>query len=213
MKEQEYRRIEEYMKACMTDAAHDREHVYRVLRAALKIAETEPEADRDILTAACLLHDIGREKQYADPKVCHAEAGAEMARRFLLELGWEEDRVSHVSACIFTHRFRKGREPGSMEAKIFFDADKLDVCGAIGIARTLQYQGRVGEPLYWVDKEGNPLPGDPGEPDSFLKEYRKKLSKLYGRFYTPAAAEMAKGRRQIAEAFYQAVWREIHLTD
>lgn len=39
MKEQEYRRIEEYMKACMTDAAHDREHVYRVLRAALKIAD------------------------------------------------------------------------------------------------------------------------------------------------------------------------------
>ncbi len=213
MQEQEYRRIEGYMKACMTDAAHDREHVYRVLRAALKIADTEPEADRDILTAACLLHDIGREKQYADPKVCHAEAGAEMARRFLSELGWDEARVSHVSACIFTHRFRKGREPASIEAKILFDADKLDVCGAIGIARTLQYQGRVGEPLYWVDAKGDPLPGDPGEPASFLKEYRKKLSKLYDRFYTPAAAEMAKGRREIAEAFYQAVLQEIHLTD
>ena len=38
MKEQDYRRIEEYMKACMTDAAHDREHVYRVLYLAMDIA-------------------------------------------------------------------------------------------------------------------------------------------------------------------------------
>ncbi len=215
MKEQEYRKIESHMKDCMKeeDAAHDREHVYRVLRAALKIAESEPEADRDILTAACLLHDIGRERQYADPQVCHAEAGAEMALLFLREQGWEESRAAHVSACILTHRFRKGREPGSIEAKILFDADKLDACGAVGIARTLLYQGKMGEPLYRTGEDGRPLPGDPDEPESFLREYRKKLSKLYGRFYTPAAAEMAKERQVIAEAFYQAVLREIHMAD
>lgn len=208
-----YQILEDHMKTCMTDAAHDREHIYRVLRAALKIAESEPEADREILTAACLLHDIGREKQYADPKVCHAEAGAEMAYEFLLAQGWEEARAAHVSACIRTHRFRAGREPATIEAKILFDADKLDVCGAIGIARTLQYQGRMGEPLYRVGEDGEPLPGDPGEPESFLKEYKQKLCGLYDRFYTPAAAQMAKERRAIAQAFYEALLGEIRMID
>ena len=213
MKEAEYRILEDYMKSCMTDAAHDREHIYRVLRAALKIAESEPEADGEILTAACLLHDIGREQQYANPKVCHAEAGAEMAYAFLLAQGWEEARAAHVSDCIRTHRFRKGRTPATMEAKILFDADKLDVCGAIGIARTLQYQGRTGEPLYCVDESGIPLPGDPGEPESFLKEYKQKLCGLYDRFYTPAATRMAKERQAIAQAFYEALLGEIGMTD
>ena len=215
MKEQEYRKIEEFMQDCMKegDAAHDREHVCRVLRAALKIADTEPEANRDILTAACLLHDIGREREYADPAVSHAEAGAEMAYRFLLEQGWEERRAAHVSACILTHRFRSGREPASIEAKILYDADKLDVCGAVGIARTLFYQGKMGEPLYRVGEDGKPLPGGPGEPASFLKEYRQKLRGLYSRFYTPAAAEMAKERQEIAEGFYQAILREIRMAE
>lgn len=205
----DYQILEDYMKRCMTDAAHDREHIYRVLRAAWKIAESEPATDRDILTAACLLHDIGREKQYADPKVCHAEAGAEMAYDFLLAQGWAEARAAHVAACIRTHRFRAGREPATIEAKILFDADKLDVCGAIGIARTLQYQGRMGEPLYRVGEDGKPLPGEPGESASFFKEYRQKLCRLYDRFYTLAAAEMAKERRAAAEAFCQALLREI----
>ena len=57
------------------------------------------------------------------------------------------------------------------------------------------------------------LPGGPGEPASFLKEYRQKLRGLYSRFYTPAAAEMAKERQEIAEGFYQAILREICAAD
>lgn len=47
-----------------------------------------------------------------------------------------------------THRFRKNRPPESPEAKILFDADKLDVTGAMGVARTLVYQGTMAQPLY-----------------------------------------------------------------
>ena len=213
MTQREYRILEDYMKECMTDAAHDREHIGRVLRAALKIAESEPEADVDILTAACLLHDIGRERQYADPSVSHADAGAEMAYRLLLEQGWPEPRAAHVSDCIRTHSFRKGTAPGSIEAKILFDADKLDACGAMGIARTLQYEGRMGEPLYCLGENGQLLPGNPGEPESVLKEYRQKLRTLYDRFYTPAARDMAARRREIAENYYQAILQETGLPD
>ncbi len=74
MKKQEFLKLESFMRDCMKDSAHDREHVYRVLHTALRIAEDYPEADGEILLAACLLHDIGREAQYADPSVDHAAA-------------------------------------------------------------------------------------------------------------------------------------------
>ena len=69
--------LEKYMLSCAGDAAHDSEHVRRVLYLALEIAETEEGVDRDLLIAACLLHDVGRPEQFADPAVCHARRGAE----------------------------------------------------------------------------------------------------------------------------------------
>lgn len=59
MKRSDYDRIEAFMQCCMEDTAHDREHVYRVLALALEIAQTEPEADCDILSrpAFCTTSD------------------------------------------------------------------------------------------------------------------------------------------------------------
>ena len=87
MKQAIFDQLEGYMLQCMRDSAHDKEHVYRVLYLALDIAEHEPHADSDVLIAACLLHDIGRQAQYDDPTVCHAVHGAEMAETYLKEQG------------------------------------------------------------------------------------------------------------------------------
>ena len=62
------------MLSCMGDTAHDREHIYRVLYQAMELAKGEAGVDYEVLTAACLLHDIGRKEQYEDPSVCHAAA-------------------------------------------------------------------------------------------------------------------------------------------
>ena len=59
---------------------------------------------------------------------------ASQAYDFLLSLGWDEGGPDGC-ACILTHRYRSDRPPQSIEAKLLFDADKLDVTGAIGIAR------------------------------------------------------------------------------
>ena len=209
MKKQEFLKLESFMLDCMKDSAHDREHVYRVLHTALQIAEDFPEADGEILLAACLLHDIGREAQYADPSVDHASAGAEMALDFLLRSGWERERAQRVAAAIRQHRYRSGAAPESVEAKILFDADKLDVTGAMGIARTLQYQGRLGYPLYHLDEKGCILLGEEDAEPSFFREYAVKLKKLYGRFYTEAGAKMAENRKETAEKFYAALLKEI----
>lgn len=205
----DYDRIEEYMLECMRDSAHDREHIYRVLYTALDIAQSEPTADLEILTAACLLHDIGRPEQFANPKLCHAEVGSRKAYEFLIGIGWTEERAAHVRDCVYTHRFRSGNPPQSIEAKILFDADKIDVSGAMGMARSLMYRGAVGEPLYTVNTDGTVSDGSDTDEPSFFREYHFKLKNIYGKFFTERGKEIALSRQKAAEEFYNALLSEV----
>lgn len=205
-----YLKIETYMRSCMDDSAHDAEHIYRVLGMANRLAESIDEPlDRDVLTAACLLHDVGRAEQLQDPTVCHAEAGSVKAYRFLLDLGWGEEKASHVRDCVLTHRFRNNRRPASTEAKILFDADKLDVSGAMGIARTLCYAGEIGAALYSRDENGFLLDDSEEGPNTFLQEYKHKLEHIGDGLYTNAAKALAAKRLPAARAFYEALIAEI----
>jgi len=229
MDKQTYDRIEQYMLGLMTDGAHDEQHIYRVLYAALEIASdycekadeeeydgggncaecAETVIDYDILIAACLLHDIGRRKQFEDPSCDHAEEGAGLAYTYLLDTGWPEEKASHVRDCIYTHRYRSNNEPRTREAKILFDADKLDVTGALGIARTLAYKGIVNEPIYTADGKGNVLDGSNDNEYSFFREYNWKLKNVYGKFYTRKAEQMAENRRDAATTFYRNLLDEV----
>lgn len=205
-----YNLIESYMRSCMADSAHDAEHIYRVLYNALEIAKAEDGVDYDVLIAACLLHDIGRKEQFEDPALCHAMVGGEKAYAFLTENGFGAEFSQKVKRCIQTHRFRKSMQPESIEAKILFDADKLDVTGALGVARTLMYKGNVAEPIYNVLPDGTIGDGSGEEPPSFFREYKFKLEKLYDKFYTAKGAALAQERREIAAAFYESLYREVN---
>lgn len=208
-----YKAIENYMLSCMADSAHDAEHIYRVLSNALVIAREESKVDYDVLICACLLHDIGRPDQIRNPSLCHAEIGSTKAYQFLIENGFFVDFAEQVRDCIRTHRFRKNDQPESLEAKILFDADKLDVAGAIGIARTLVYKGTVTEPLYTRRPDGMISDGAGEETHSFFQEYHRKLNKLYDRFYTDAGHRLAQARRAAALDFYNSLYREVTALD
>ena len=119
MDKREYNALEAYMKEKMQDSAHDEHHVYRVLNGALDIANHEADVDFDVLIAACLLHDIGRESQFANPQLCHAQMGAEMAYDFLISRGWPDYKALQVKQCIAAHRYRGDCPPQSLEAKIY----------------------------------------------------------------------------------------------
>ena len=201
--------IENHMLLCMEDSAHDKEHVYRVLYNALEIAKSESNVNYDVLIGACLLHDIGRSEQFKNPALCHAMVGSEKAYSFLTEHGFEVSYAEHVKQCIQTHRFRKNNQPQSIEAKILFDADKLDVAGAIGIARTLMYKGIVSEPLYTMLPDGNVSNGENDVEPSFFKEYKYKLENLYSNFYTAKGEELAKQRKNVAVTFYENLFKEV----
>ena len=96
-----------------------------------------------------------------------------------------------------------------MEAKILFDADKLDVVGAMGIARTLLYKGKMKEPLYSLLEEGTVSDGTGEKTPSFFQEYKYKLEGLYSKFYTKKATELAKERQVAAADFYNSLYKEV----
>lgn len=210
MTKETYCLLENFMLCCMEDAAHDKEHIYRVLYHALDIAKTENHVNYDVLIAACLLHDIGRKEQFENPALCHAMIGSEKAYQFLLEHKFEKHYADQVKQCIQTHRYRKNNPPLSLEAKILFDADKLDVAGAIGIARTLLYKGIVSEPLYSLLPNGSVSSGEDDVVPSFFQEYKNKLENLYSNFYTEKATKIANERQHIAIEFYNHLYQEVN---
>jgi uncharacterized protein len=202
--------IETYMLEQMRDSAHDKHHLYRVLASAVDIAGHENRVDMDVLITACLLHDIGREKQFENPEICHAQAGGDMAFEFLLSKGWSSEKASHVRECVSSHRFRGDNVPKSIEAKILFDSDKLDACGAVGIARTLIYDGQTGTSLYETDNRGEIITGQSdNKRNSFVQEYNYKLKNIYNSFYTERAKEIALKRQKTAVHFYEGLLDEV----
>lgn len=208
MNQNQYKKIETYMLSCMKDSAHDKEHVYRVLFTALDIASTEIGVNLDVLITACLLHDIGRDEQFANPELDHAVVGAEKAYAFLCGIGYEDGYAKQVADCIRAHRFRSDHPPVTMEEKILFDSDKVDVTGALGIARSLLFEGKVGTPLYRLDGAGNISDGTNDIEASFFHEYKHKLEGLYAKFYTRRGGELALERQKAAVDFYNSLLRE-----
>lgn len=209
MLREKFSEIESYMYQCMDDSAHDREHVYRVLYTALDIAKYEKNVNYDVLISACLLHDIGRREQFKNSKLCHAMVGGDKAYEYLLKHQWEESDAKEVKECIIAHRFRTNHLPQSVEAKILFDADKIDVTGTLGIARTLFYKGYVSEPLYSLNEDGSISDGNEDENPSFFQEYKDKLEGLYDKFYTERGKVLAMKRQKSAVDFYNNMLQEV----
>ena len=115
-----------------------------------------------------------------------------------------------MADCVRTHRFRKGDAPQSIEAQILYDADKIDVCGATGIARTLLYQGRSNGALYAVRPDGSLADGMGEKGETFFGEYKRKLEGIYCRLFTSRARAIARERQAAAQAFYQSMLSEVY---
>jgi uncharacterized protein len=202
--------IEKYMFDCMKDAAHDPEHIFRVLYQSINIASERPEImDYDVLIASCLLHDIGREEQFKNHNLCHAEVGGIKAKDFLINNNWSENKAIHVNKCISSHRFRGNNIPETIEAKILFDSDKLDVTGCLGIARTLLYKGHVKSKIYEINNGDICFGNNKSDDETFLKEYNFKLIKLYDKFYTEEAQRLANKQKEHAQYFYDKLVEQV----
>jgi uncharacterized protein len=148
--------------------------VARVARNALKIAGSEPGADRFIVQAAALLHDI-KDWKFARGS---DEAGPREATRLLKRLGASVGETQAVAEVIRGCSFKGAAvktKPGSIEGKIVQDADRLDAIGAIGIARCFAYGGMKRREIYQPGKK-------PVLHRSFV-HYKKSKSHSINHFY------------------------------
>jgi uncharacterized protein len=220
--EGKHRKIREVVEGELSCLAHDMDHVMRVYDTCLRLAEEEPEIDLDVLKAAALLHDIARVEEYRDTsgRVDHAVLGAEKAARVLEALGYPEGKIERIRHCIASHRFRGGDAPETREAKILFDADKLDMVGAVGIARSFVIAGQYGQRIYSKDSvedyvRENIVGGVPGGRIKDISrhapnlEYDMKLRHVPTRIHTEKARELVRERSAFMEMFFERLRKEI----
>lgn len=193
------------------DPVHDFNHIRRVLALAERLAPAVG-ADLEIVRAAVLLHDAhGAAPEAAAGRASHHLDSAEFAGEILRAEGWSAERIAAVQHCIRAHRFRGTESPQTPEAQVVFDSDKLDVLGAIGVARAMAYAALAGQPL-----TGEPSAqfratgqGEPGEPHTPYHEHLFKLAKIKDRLYTPAARALAAERHRYLDEYFARLALEV----
>lgn len=202
------------------DPVHGFDHIVRVYRIAEQLAASEG-ADLSIVRAAALLHDAQgagsfAENEKEDKRKQHQLSSAEFTRHVLLAEGWSEECIAAVQHCIRAHRFRDDSEkPATLEAKVLYDADKLDAIGAIGVARAIAYAVIADQPIYAPPSTAFIYSGktEPGEAHSAYHEYVYKLSKIKERIYTKSGKTLAQGRHQAMAEYFQRLQSEWEAED
>lgn len=183
-------------------ASHDWDHTLRVYRLCRRIGPPEG-ADMEVLCIAALLHDIGRgDQDRTGGTVCHAVRGAELAAPVVEGLSMSAPRRDNILHCIRSHRYRGDHAPRTTEARVLFDADKLDAIGAVGVARAYLFAGEVGAKLH---NDGHDITGTRrySTDDTGYREFKVKLCRIRDRMLTETGRRLAENRHAFMVAFFE----------
>jgi uncharacterized protein len=165
---------------------HDLSHALRVLAICNTIGE-ELDADLEVLGAAALLHDLGRARK-GKQKRHHSMESVKIARRILNSAGFPTQKIPLVLHAIQVHSFEDHTAPKTAEAAILQDADRIDICGAIGAAMTFAYGGSHGSELY--------NPADPTGTNRRFDDHKYSFDHFFTKLLgLPEVLNTAAGRR------------------
>ena len=197
------------------DAAHDYDHLVRVMALAETIQAREG-GDLPTIWASVALHDIGqaRERLYGGD---HAVIGAELAGELLNGTQFPQHAIPMVQQAIRDHRITGATIPQSLEGRILFDADKIDCLGAIGIGRLYCITGRYNQKIY------SPVPPEIVEPvDPVLVrslrrrqdyspsiEFQLLFRDMPAHMTTDAGRALAQERYSYMEEFFLRLQKEV----
>lgn len=192
------------------DAAHDVEHVRRVVASARSLAGAEA-APLEVVVPAAWLHDCVSVPKDSPLRSTASRLAAERAGSLLREWGCDERLAAEVEHAIAAHSFTAGIEPRTAAARVVQDADRLDAIGAIGIARAFAYGGVHGRILY--------DPAVPPRETMTAEEYRSQMTPTINHFYekllllkdrmnTAYARRLAEQRHRVMEAFLDEFYAE-----
>jgi uncharacterized protein len=175
--------------------AHRFDHIERVMRHARRIAATIEGIDLEILELAVLLHDV---EQPAGRKAEHVALSLAVAEQILREAGCPEPRAKQVLQVIAEHSSEhvEATPPTTDEARVLFDADKLDGLGAIGVARVFSLFGQMDRP-----------------PLEAIGWYRGKIEVALAHIQTEAGRRLCEERLGYVEEFLARLTVETTVTE
>jgi len=180
--------IIKHMMSPLEGTAHSYEHVERVLKIATFLA-SEEKADLELVQAGTILHDVGW--TLGQP---HNETGAKLAREILEEIGYPQEKSEKLFRIILHHPFEFRNRLQTLEERIVWDADKIDLLGAVGITRAFHWGGR--KPF-----------------ETVMKYCFEEGLAIYGLLNTTTAKKIAGERHRRTEAFLSALKEELSLKD
>jgi uncharacterized protein len=168
--------------------AHSYEHVDRVLKIATLLAKEE-KADLELVQVGGLLHDLGR--ALGQP---HNEIGAKLARETLERMKYPKERSERVAKIVLYHPLDSRERLETLEQKIVWDADKIDLLGAIGIARG----------FHWCGNKTF---------EAAVRLAFEVYTPIYTMLNTTTARRIARKRNEETMSFLSALEKELSVTD
>ena len=199
-------KIKKYVKnICQNDSTgHDWWHIQRVYNNAMLINKEE-NADEFIIALTALMHDLYDYKFY---KGDSTKALKDTLKKLEVYDDISQNDIENIVYNCANLGFRSNfveKKELSLEGKIVQDADRLDALGAIGIARTFCYGGKVGRLMY--DPENNELVNESeykqnGSRTS-ISHFYDKLLKIKDMMNTDTARNIAEKRHKYLKDFLQ----------
>ncbi len=163
------------------DAAHDCDHILRVVALTRKLCAAYPQANAFRAELLAWLHDMNDDK-------LESNIGQTSVSEFLRSISVSETDIQFVTDALPYISYRKHPRLSldvPLEIRIVQDADRIDAMGAVGIARTFAYGGAKNRSL-----------------DDSLTHFDEKLLLLYDLLNTEEAKRIALPRHQFLQAFY-----------
>ncbi len=117
--------------------AHSYAHVDRVVKIAAIIAEKEG-ADRELVQRTALLHDSGH--TVGEPR---NETGRKLAEDILKQTtSYPQGKIEKIAKIVLRHPIAFRDKLETLEEKVVWNADKMDLLGMIGFARVFHWLGK-----------------------------------------------------------------------
>ncbi|EGQ8454351.1 HD domain-containing protein [Vibrio parahaemolyticus] len=195
----------EFMQQEMqVDAAHDIEHVKRVVNTAKQLCDEE-NADIAIVLPAAYLHDcFTYPKDHPNRKQSSAIA-AKKAIAYLESIQYPQHYHDAIAHAIEAHSFSANIRPNTLEAQIVQDADRLDALGAIGVTRCIQVSTHFNAQLY-NDNDMFAKERELNDKQFTVDHFQTKLFKIVDTMNTESAKLEANKRK----AFMQTYLKQLH---
>ncbi|HCM1068162.1 HD domain-containing protein [Vibrio parahaemolyticus] len=198
----------EFMQQEMqVDAAHDIEHVKRVVKTAKQLCDEE-NADIAIVLPAAYLHDcFTYPKDHPNRKQSSAIA-AKKAIAYLESIQYPQHYHDAIAHAIEARSFSANIRPNTLEAQIVQDADRLDALGAIGVTRCIQVSTHFNAQLY-NDNDMFAKERELNDKQFTVDHFQTKLFKIVDTMNTESAKLEANKRKAFMQTYLKQLYDEV----